>query len=153
MPSQHSHEPCESCELQASGLTVEQALSVVAERTRTAIAQYGWAAHVIPDASPATAHTQGLMETYEHPDLQVVLPADPATLQRLLRPLAEAVKAGRIFHPGDEAEGVFNVPVRFAERGEGGRQVLRALFPDPQGRFPGDPGVDPEWGKQLLDPA
>ena len=133
------------------GERLEASLAMIAEHDRHAIARYGWAAHYIVGGIVPSAHTHGLMERFEHPDLQVVLPAAPETLRRLLTPLALAVTKGRVFRAGQEAGGVFTLPVRFIERREGRRMVLRALFPDPKGRWPDDVDVEPGYGRQLAE--
>ncbi len=140
---------CEACRLRAAGLSEGATLATVAEHDRQAIAQFGWTAHHIVDGQVPSAHTHGLMERFEHLDVQVVLPATPETIQALLAPIAVAVTRGRRFGAGDEVRGVFNVPLRFVERPEGGRTVLRALFPDPEGRWPDDPNVAAGYELQL----
>jgi hypothetical protein len=86
-----------------------------------------------------------------HADLEIVLPARPETLARLIKPLANAVKAGRRLRAGEEVTDLFSVPVRFAAAKEGGRDVLRAIFPDPEGRWPEDPRCSPGYRDQLND--
>jgi hypothetical protein len=142
---------CEIHRLQEAGLSFEAALATIREHDRQAIERFGWVAHHIVDSPVPTAHTHGLRERFDHPDLQVVLPASPETIQRLLAPVAQAVVNGRTFCAGEEATDVFNVPVRFVARTESGRGVLRVLFPDPNGRWPDDPGVEPGYDLQLAD--
>lgn len=113
------------------------------------IAQYGWTAHYIVDARIPTGHTHGLQENFGHPDLQIVLPVQMEQLQEFLTVLAEAVVNGRIFDTLASHTKVFSVPIRFIERAEGNRYVLRALFPDPRGRWPEDPEVLPGYKAQL----
>ena len=104
-------------------------------------------AHALTDAP--LIHTHGLPEHFDHPDLEIRLAVPPRQRYALLVPLVEAIKAGRCFHDGDEDPKIFAVPVRFIARTESGRPVLRAIFPDPQGRFPDDPGCPAEWADQL----
>jgi hypothetical protein len=112
------------------------------------MARFGWVAHVITD-SPLI-HTHGLAERFGHPDREIRLAVDPTTRYHLLAPLVDTIKAGRRFAAGDEDQTIFSVPVRFVTREESGRRVLRAIFPDPQGRFPDDPGCPPAWAAQLI---
>lgn len=142
---------CEIDRLQEAGLSLEAAAATIREDERQLMERYGWVAHHIVDSPVPTAHTHGLWERFGHPDLQVVLPARPETIQRLLAPVAQAVVGGSRFHAGEEATGVFNVPIRFVARTEGGRAVLRVLFPDPYGRWPDDPDVEPGYDLQLAD--
>lgn len=67
----------------------------------------------------------------------------------MLHTIVAAIKDGAVFHDGDEVRGLFLCPVRFRAATESGRAVLRAIFPDPQGLFPGDPGCMPEYDEQL----
>lgn len=142
---------CEVERLQQAGLSRGAAFATIEEHDRHAIEDYGWTAHHIVGDTVPSAHTHGLSERFGHPDLQVVLPAAPETIQRLLAPLAQAVVNGRTFRAGEESFGVFNVPVRFVERQEGGRPVLRAIYPDPKGKWPDEHGVQPGYDLQLLN--
>ncbi len=140
---------CEVERLQEAGLSRGAALATIEEHDRQAIEKYGWTAHHIVDDTVPSAHTHGLTERFGHPDFQVVLPAAPETIQRLLAPLVQAVVNGQTFRAGEETLGVFNVPVRFVERRESGRTVLRAIFPDPEGRWPDEQGVQRGYELQL----
>jgi hypothetical protein len=127
----------------------EAALKTLYADMRDRIAQYSWTSHLIVDAPVPSIHTHGLDETAHHPDLEVVLPTDPDTLYRLLAPLAEAAAAGTRFSIHTETVGLFKTPVRFRDAVESGRPVLRAIFPDPCGRWPEDPLVAAGYELQL----
>lgn len=147
----HPFDPrCSVCqEARREGISHDEAMHRAQIRNAHYLEQVGWVVHVITDAP--TAHTHGLEENYGHPDFQVWLPVSPRQRYQLLAALATAVKAGQRFGAGEEDTTVFSVPVRFVERTESGRRVLRAVFPDAQGRFPGEPGCAPGFAEQLSD--
>ena len=139
---------CAVCqEAQREGVSHDEAMRRALIREAHMIEQTGWVAHVISDAP--LAHTHGCNETYGHLDFEVRLPASPIMRYDLLLALVGAVKAGQTFHAGVESPTPFQCPVRFVERQEGDRTVLRAIFPDDKGRFPGDPGCAPGYADQL----
>lgn len=147
-----SHCVCAVCALQSSqGLSHEAALAQLSQRDAELIVKIGWVAHALVDQP--LIHTHGLPERFDHPDLELRLDVPPRQRYELLAVLAEAVKAGRRFKPGDEDTTLFSVPVHFIAREESGRMVVRAIFPDPQGRFPDEPGCPSEWAAQLLQDA
>ena len=139
---------CNMCRLQQGGLSHHDALGSVVVRDADLIERFGWVAHTMTDQP--LIHTHGLQERFDHPDLEIRLAVPPNKRYSFLAPIAEAVKAGRRFQAGEEDHTVFSVPIRFIAREESGRMVLRAIFPDPAGRFPDDPGCPPEWAEQLL---
>lgn len=118
----------------------------VAQQEREMLDKYGWFSHILTD--DGSAHTHGLPETSDHPDLEVRLPVNPRQRHAWLGIFAQAVKSGRRFHSDETVTDLFSVPVRVVPRTESGRPVLRVLFPDPQGRFPGDPACDPGYRDQ-----
>ena len=139
---------CAVCqEAQREGISHNEALSRAQIRDAHFIEQIGWVAHVITD--DPTAHTHGLQETYGHPDIEVWLSAPARKRYELLATVAEAVKQGHRYEAGKEYSHLFTVPVRFVQKWEGGRSVLRLVVPDPNGKFPGDPGCMPGYNEQL----
>lgn len=141
--------PCDVCALERQGIPEDQAQRQVALMSASLIAQHGWTSHVVIANPVSSIHTHGLSENARHPDLEIMLPLAPQGLYRLLEPLAEAVKAGKTFYVDQEDRTLFNVPVRFRTARESGREVLRAVFPDPSGRWPEDPLVETGWNLQL----
>ena len=146
------HEDADLCavsQLQAAeGVSYAEALARIQQRDDALIAQYGWVAHAI--TTLPLIHTHGLPEHFEHPDLEIRLAISHDKRYDLLAALVNAVKAGHHFTAGQEDTTVFSVPIRFIAREESGRSVLRALFPDPDGHFPEDPGCPPAWASQLI---
>ena len=139
---------CAVCqEAQREGISHDEAMRRLEIRGAHFIEQMGWVAHVITDEP--TAHTHGLEETYGHPDIQVWIPTNYEKQYELLATVAEAVKEGRRYEADKEYADLFNLPVRFVQRWESGRSVLRMIIPDPNGKFAGDPGCMPGYDAQL----
>ena len=94
-------------------------------------------------------HTHGFSKTWNHPDFQMVIPIEHALANEIFWDFAERVKNGEKFKPGDQVDKVIrNYPVRLARATEGNREVLRIIYPDKNGLFPGDDGVNYKYGKQ-----
>jgi len=140
---------CEACRMvREQGISHEEALERIGLKDAHSIEFHGWTGHIIAD-SPY-AHTHGLPESCGHPDVEVRLACDPDERGRLLGIVAGAVTLGRRFADGQEARDLFSVPVRLVTRLESGREVLRVVFPDVNGRWPGEGGCAPGYDEQLL---
>jgi Domain of unknown function (DUF4262) len=134
----------------------------VDERVQADIARHGW--HVVlvpPEAdSPGWAHSIGLWERFEHPEL-LVFGSEPRQLGALLNALGERVRGGRCFSAGELAPGILS-GLPFAFRAVAPRwtnvflgnvawhyqsesvPALQGFWPDRSGRFPWDAGCAPE---------
>lgn len=134
-------------EMREQGISYDEAIQRQQIRDAHMIEQYGWLAHVITDEP--TSHTHGLEETCGHLDFQIWLPTTPQKHYQLLAALAQAVMDGKRFEASQEDNTVFIVPVRFVKREETRRTVLRAIFPDQHGKWPGEPGCEPGFNEQL----
>ena len=104
----------------------DTALAAMRQRDAELMTRYGWGAHALTDAP--LIHTHGRPEGFHHPDLEMRLAISPQKRHELLTILAEALKAGKRFYPGDEDTTLFSVSVRFIAREESGRIVTRGLF-------------------------
>ena len=148
---------CAVCDLAAAGLTPEEAIDRVREREAEQMAARGWVAHhVAPDPDSPTGvnyHTHGLAETFGHPDIQIVLPMTPAVTHGVASRVVELIEGGARFPPGDESDVVLKkgYRVRFVGATECGREVLRVILPDKDGRLDAE-FADPEYAKQYDDP-
>jgi hypothetical protein len=135
-----SHDPrCIVEKLESEGLSHEEAMDEVRRRQAAMIAEHGWCCHIVPDDHDSPmgwdAHTHGLEDSYGHPDFEIVLPLPYATAHQILCNLVDGVKAGDRFKAGDAAGGIIRgYDVGFADATEGGRDVLRVIVPDPEGR-------------------
>lgn len=141
--------PCVICRARPSGADPREALrrQVAAEARR--IQEHGYVVHALTDRP--YAHTHGLAKNYGQTDLEVRLAASPEKRAELLQHLAEAVKAGARFSPVDADRTVFTVPVRFVRSIESRRVVLRAVFPDPDGRWPEEPLCQEGYRDQMAN--
>lgn len=84
-------------------------------------------------------HTHGLLENYNHPDLQLVLPLDRKLMNSIIRTCVDMVKDGTKFEPGKPySKIVKGMDVGFAEAVEDDRMVLRLIFPDKNGNWSRD---------------
>ena len=143
-----SHKGACGCEVCGSGMTLEK----FDQWTRKNIEKHGFCIHHVskPGDLYNNIHTHGFEKTWKHPDFQIVIPLDQKTAHGVFWDLADRVKAGKVFHSGDQVDGVVrNYPIRFAADVENEHYVLRIIFPDANGRFPGDPDVKPLYGGQI----
>jgi hypothetical protein len=112
---------------------------------------FGFYAHyVVADDASVNIHTHGCIESWQHPDLQIVLPIGVAA-DVIFNALIDRVKAGERFAPGERADLVLtetlSIVVAFIAAAEGQRFVLRVILPDRQGRL--DKGVmEAEYARQ-----
>lgn len=142
----------------------------------------GWAVMQIPedDEGPGFAYTVGLHARFGHPEL-ICFGLRPEVMHAMLNDCGARVRAGEHFTAGVSAEGVLEgFAVRFHEvrakesfrehmgyanwfygRKAGGVSrllgrnrfpLLQLLWPDPEGRFPGEPGASSamDWQQPVL---
>jgi hypothetical protein len=136
-------DPDHKCSVHAAmnrGLSHEEAILASQAKDAAAITKFGWCGHyVFDDVDSPTGlniHTHGLRESYGHPDLQIVLPLSERVAHGIMINLADEVKAGRRFAPGGVASGIIEgYDLSFATATECGREVLRVIIPDPDGRL------------------
>lgn len=101
------------------------------------VGKHGFYIHYVPHNKKAVnIHTHGLDATYQHPDLQIVLPLQKEVAATILQDVVEMVKEGVSF----EKEGIYtnildNCPVYLTKAVEGGRKIMRLIFPDATGDF------------------
>lgn len=140
----HNHKcPCEACEGNMSPEDVNK-------RTDEFVEKYGFCVHAVMNAGPyVNIHTHGFERSWNHPDFQIVLPFHEDLVSKILWDLADQVKKGRVFKAGEMADRVIkNYPVKIVAAEETGHNILRVVFPDKNGLFPGDPKVDKLYGGQ-----
>lgn len=134
----------------------------VDERVRADIARHGWHVVLVPPEtdSPGWAHSIGLWERFEHPEL-LVFGSEPRQLGALVNALGERVRGGRRFAAGELDAGVL-AGLPFAFRAVAPRwtnvflgnaawhyrservAALQGFWPDRGGRFPWDEGCAAE---------
>jgi len=135
------------------------------------VAVHGWhVVKVMEDAAgPAHAFSIGLHEKHDHPEIVVVGP-DLDVMHRLVNALGEDVRDGRRFRPGASYEGIVSGlgchfravhPANYADfLGYAGWYyqgaafpALQCVWPDPDGRFPWDPGFPAPLARHQPDLA
>lgn len=82
-------------------------------------------------------HTHGLAESFDHLDLQIVLPLSQETAGPILKTIVDRIKDGEHFSDGDILESVIanGYCVKMVNAEENDRPVLRIIFPDAKGNF------------------
>ena len=157
MTVEHRHEggPCGDPNCAAGRMTARDRRVWEAE----CLAQFGfWVDYVEdefaglprPRSRMVNYHTHGFVESWGHPDFQIVFPLPVADVMATLHTFAERVKKGDKFTAGQICDEIIEEPykVKLAAARECGRDVLRILVPDKANKFPGDAGVDPKFAIQ-----
>jgi len=115
-------------------------LDEILEFQNLQLENYGWFIHYVPDDPDAggtgmvNAHTHGIQERFAHPDFQIVLPLDPAIIQRIFENAVDLVKAGTRFKAGEQySEIIEGFRVLAVAATEDGRPVIRIIIPDKHG--------------------
>jgi hypothetical protein len=135
-------------------------------RVRADVERHGWHVALVPPegSTPGWALSIGLAERFAHPEV-VVFGPEVALLHRLVNALGERVRTGARFEAGTEHEGVLaghRLAFRAVERkwippflGNAAWHyrsedfpAVQCFWPDPRGRFPWEPGSDPDWRGQ-----
>lgn len=138
----------------------------VARKVRADIEGVGWHVVLVPpdERTAGWAHTIGLLERFDHPEL-IVFGPDLERIGPLVNAVAARVRAGTRLEPGtglgDVLRGLPLAVRRVAERwiqpflGNAAWHyrslrvpALQIVWPDPDGRFPWDPACDPAWREE-----
>lgn len=125
-------------------------------RDRLSMNMYGFLTHAVmpcehcPDAV-YNLHTHGLEESNNHKDLQIVLPVDPKIAHQIIWIIVHLIENGFKCIPGKRSSEVFDgMDVEFMLAEETGRQVIRVLLPDKNGKLPSDEDCDPVYREQIF---
>ncbi|MFV1010082.1 DUF4262 domain-containing protein [Bacillus cereus] len=118
--------------------------------------EHGWHTHCIlaedNDGTHANYHTHGLVETYNHRDLQIVLNIDPEVAQDIFYTIIEEIKHGERFEQGIEYNSIIEgFPIIMKTFKEMNREVLRILLPDERGILPTRSECSEDYKTQLDD--
>jgi len=137
--------PCACCD---GGMTKQDLANWEQENLK----KNGFYIHAVPCSDNdkfMNFHTHGFDRTWDHPDFQMVFPIPPGAVRSIFWTIADRVKAGEKFKAGDLVEKVIkDLPVMFVTAHEGGRQLLRIIFPDKNGKFPNEKGCDRQFALQ-----
>lgn len=120
--------------------------------------KYGFYVHMVFFTKPTNAkkymnhHTHGLPETYNHKDIQLVFIMPTNIIGGIFHSIVDRIKDGVIFEPGKRYDQVLvGYDVKFIDAVENGREVLRVILPDKEGRFPDEQELEPPYSYQLDD--
>jgi len=133
----HKHEDGHECDMCRDGA------EAVHEKETAMLQKHGWFVHFVPGSDVPyglNIHTHGLLEIFEHPDLQICMAMDPQTAHGILADIIEdKIKKGEKFEAGKKYEKIIGngYNVLFLNASEGDRTVLRMIFPDKDGGFDG----------------
>lgn len=117
-----------------------------------AVLEHQWAVVVIPDgATGMWAFTIGLWHNYRSPEL-AIFGLDPQTMGRCLNGLGRQIATGRPAEINDGVRpvdpdwraGFFGAAGAFYQQSAPSIPFLQMLWPDGDGRFPGQSGCDSE---------
>src|SRR5687768_1237376 len=102
--------------------------------------KFGWFAHYVPGSpdypNKTNYHTHGVPESFGHLDLQICLPIRHTLAHSIFTTVIDKIKEGQIFMEDMSYDKILkNYPLKFALAFESGRNVLRLLIPDEQGRL------------------
>ena len=134
-----------------------------------AIAEHGWAVEMIPAGDspeePEFAYTIGLHRSFGHPELLLVgLP--PEVSHEILNLCGDRVSAGESFVDGARVGEVLEgMDVQFREvcarasfeeyvgyalwyYGDESFRLMQLMWPDAEGRFPGEPGAEGDFARR-----
>lgn len=134
------------------------------EFIRKAVEQHGWSVQLIPPGdgpnAPPFAYTVGLHRSLGSPEL-IIFGLAQDVMQRILNGCGAHVRSGGSMKVGEELTGIirgYPLRVRKVESAESIKEhagyalwfnspdpfeLFQVLWPDKQGRFPGEDGVDP----------
>lgn len=119
------------------------------EQERVGVEKTGWYMHYVPsgDNTPfgANAHTHGWPENFNHPDIQICIPASMQIMHTIFWDIFnDFIKKGIKLEPGKSYSNIIrNYEMRSVEAKECGRTVIRLCAPDKHGEYTG------EFAKQL----
>lgn len=132
------HDNC-NCDICSGKITREE----LNHKEKRMMKEYGWYAHIVAgDPQSPTGfnyHTHGFRETLDHPDIQIVLPIRGEHCHSLAANLFRQIKEGKRFADKGQttirhADGKSEFVVKFIEVKESGRDVLRVILPNPDGK-------------------
>lgn len=107
------------------------------------MSKHGWIIHFVSPKSGDNrfnVHTHGLLEKYNHPDIQIMAGGlNPETANVIIHDIVDRIKDGERFKTGERYDKIIkNLDVKFESAVEGGRPVLRVIFPDKNNEFAGE---------------
>lgn len=137
----HENCNCRRCQMKAEGFSEEEIQEKQRAWEQDCMEKYGFWVHLVQDDESPTGiniHTHGL-ETYDHPDFQLIVPLPQQFAHSIVSDLANRVKNGERFSAEQNVDKVIKQwPVKLIDAEESGRKVLRIVLPDPDGKLERD---------------
>lgn len=143
----HSHSPEVHCDCCHHGL------EATLRHEQEMMQKNGWYAHIVADEPSLPLgfnyHTHGFPESFQSPDIQIILPLDQRVVHGVARIIAQRLREGRKFklgeREGDLLGGGFDV--MFVEAVESDRPVWRVILPDGKNQLERDK-MHPDFAAQ-----
>jgi uncharacterized protein DUF4262 len=116
----------------------------------------GWIQHYVYDDPDLPCgvnhHTHGLSAKFGHPDLQLVGPLSMELGGNILNNIVNRLAEGERYSAGAVLEGILKdgFLVKLVPAKECGRDVLRVILPDPEGKVDREDMAEP-WVQQYAD--
>lgn len=104
-------------------------------REKELMEKYGWYAHIVMDDEQSPTgfnyHTHGFTESFNAPDIQIVIPIQPEIAHAIADTIVAALQSGKKFQTNQRESAVLQGhDVMFVEAVENGREVWRVVLPD-----------------------
>lgn len=125
------------------------------EEAEKNIAEYGFHMWYLTDkdSEMINCFTQGLDVSYNHKNLQIVLPIENTKAANIMHTLVDGVKAGKEITSNNIHNGLLSVPILAVEveasPSTQNLEVIRIIFPDGNGKFAHEDECDAHYKLQL----
>ncbi len=113
----------------------------------------GWFIHMVGSEDPETetgfnAHTHGLEKTFNHLNLQIIVPLPQDCIGNIFSGIVKKIKSGTVFEIGKNYDEIIKgYLIKIVQTKECNRDVLRVILPDPNGNLEFDE-IDDKYKSQ-----
>jgi len=133
----HQHKEGEQCAI------CEFGIEEIERREKKHMEDYGWYAHIVQDDPDLpfgyNYHTHGFNYSWDHHDIQIILPIDSRLCHAIVNGIVNNLKKGKRYEVGPKYDDILDkYPVQFIHARECDRNVLRLILPDEDGELKGD---------------
>jgi len=100
--------------------------------------QHGWYVHyVFIDEHTVDSHTHGLIDNFNHPELQIIFPLPETTVHKIFSRIINNIREGAKYKENNYVEGIIdNYKIKFIKSpDENTYDVLRIIVPDVSGNL------------------
>ena len=117
------------------------------------IEQYGFYIHYVPDTENeyVDCHTHGLTQSFDHPELQIVLSIPAAVVVSIMHDIVDMIRDGRKLEDGDLLDKIIeSSPVLLAKmKDKDAQEYFRIVLPDKNWKLPTDESCASGFKKQM----